>query len=158
MGKYSTPVQDFVQRLSFHAAPATPPRLLTGYRWELENGLAVPTESTAGYSDMPAIRLYLPSIRDTFRPARFVDGTLEIKLHIAAARQEGIVNWIKRVETVMDALQYKPQAQRETAALAGTLRHFDWSMTDNFIAGNSLIAQIIVTAHPAARSVGGRRT
>lgn len=157
MGKYSTPLADFVARLTYHTTPGAA-RLLDGFRWELDDGKAVPTESTQGYKDMPALRLYLPSVRENFRPRVNIDGTVDIRLHIASARQEGIVKWMESVEKVMDALQYKAETPLAIGALAGTLRHFDWSMTDNFIAGNSLIAQVIVTTHPNVRQVAGRRT
>jgi hypothetical protein len=159
MGKYSTPLADFVARLNWHTVEGeTPARLLAGVKWEITDGKVVPTADVQGLKDLPGLRLYLPQLRESFRPARNLDGTITLNLLIATAREAGIVSWIQTVEKVMDALQYRAADPLATGALAGTLRHFDWSMTDNFIVGNSLNAQVSIVAHTAVREVANRRT
>lgn len=158
MGRYSTPVADFLARLEYHAADV-PGRLLQGFKWDISSkaGLSTPTMSVRGELDLPHLRIYLPEISENYRPTRHTDGTLTINLMVATNRTLGVVAFLQAVEKVMDALQLTATDPPAAHALAGTLRHFDWKMQDNFILEVSIQGQVSISAHPRVGDVGNRR-
>lgn len=156
LGKYSRPLADFLARIEYHAKPG---RLLAGWRWDIstKGGLNVPTSSVRGLDDLPGLRLYIPEINESFRPARHTDGTISFALLIATKREGGVLELIRGIEKVIDALQLTASATPEKKALAGTVRHFDWKAGDHFILPTSINAQVTITAHPKVGDVGNHR-
>lgn len=157
-GKYSLPMADFLARIEWQAA-SIPGRILRGWHWDVSSkgGLAIPMSSVRGLADLPGLRIYLPDINETFRPARHTDGTITFALLIATAREGGVVEFIRGIEKVIDALQLTPTDPPAPKALAGTMQHFTWKAGDNFILPNSINGQITISAHPAVGDVGNHR-
>jgi hypothetical protein len=158
MGKYSTPLADLLARIEWHAANIDG-RILRGWHWDISSkgGLAIPVASVRGLADLPGLRIYLPEISETFRPARHTDGTITFGLLVATQRTKGVVEFARGIEKVIDALQLTPTDPPVQKALAGTMRHFDWKAGDHFILENSLNAQVTISAHPAVGDVGNHR-
>lgn len=159
MGKYSAPMADLLARIEYHGADIEG-RLLRGFHWDISSkgGLAIPTMSIRGETDLPHLRLYLPEISESFRPARHTDGILTLSLMIATQRTLGVVAFVQQVEKVMDALQLTATTPAVPKALTGTLRHFDWKLQDNFILETSIQGQVSISAHPRVGDVGNRRS
>ena len=155
-GKYSTPMADFIARLKYHAAPG---KILAGWHWDItaKGGLSIPTMSIRGIRDLPHLRLYLPHINESFRPARHTDGFLTFHLLVSTQRTKDVVEFLRGIEKVIDALQLTATDPPVPKALAGTVQHFDWKAEDHFILENSLNAQVSITAHPRVGEVGNRR-
>jgi len=148
-GMYSGPVADVIARLDHHTRDVGG-RILRGYDWT-----ATPVREGESADSLPAIRLFAPDIRETFRAARLVTGTLEISVQVAVAREQGLVALMRAVESVADALQTGTDGA--VSALAGTAGHFDFRTEGNFAVDSSLNAHLIVSVTPAARAIGRRR-
>lgn len=148
---------DFIGRIEYHAAQ--PGRILAGWQWDISSkgGLSVPTSAIRGLAGLPGLRIYLPDMSETFRPARHTDGIIVIKLLVATAREGGVLEWTQGIEKVIDALQTRRDGTGERAAIAGTVRHFDWKTEDNFILENSLNSHLSISLHTAVGDVGNHR-
>lgn len=161
-GKYSRPLADFLARIAFQSADVSG-RILRGWHWDVSSkatgaaALAVPTMSIRGLKDLPGVRIYLPDISETFRPARHTDGVFTIKLLVSTLRTDGAVAWVDGIQKVIDALQNTPTDPWEPKAIAGTVQHFAWKTEDNFILDNSLNAHLSISLHPQVGDVGKHR-
>lgn len=155
-GKYSTPLADFVTRLKWHAAPG---RILAGWKWDItaKGGLTIPTMSIRGIRDLPHLRLYLPDITGSFRPSRHTDGQITFNLLVSTQRTKDVVEFVRGIEKVIDALQLTATDPPVAKALAGSLKHFEWKATDHFILEQSCNAQVSITVHPRVGDVGNNR-
>jgi hypothetical protein len=153
---------DFLARINFHAQDV-PGRILRGWHWDVSakakgaDGLAVPTMSIRGLADLPGLRIYLPDLSETFRPARHTDGTIKINILVATKRTNGVVTFIDGIQKVVDALQNSATDPWSAQAIDGTVKHFDWEAKDNFILENSLNSHLSISLHPRVGDVGNHR-
>lgn len=152
MGVYSTPLADLEARLTYQAADIDG-RLLRGAKLEI-----TPREETEGVSDMPCLRLYIPTIRENYRPARYGDGSLTLNVLVATHRDKGNLELMAWVEKLIDAARLKADASGSRSALAGTMRPFDWSATEPFVTGVSLNTHVIISLVTRPRELGLNRT
>lgn len=150
MGQLSTPTADLIARMDYHTAASG--RILFGFFWK-----ALPIREGESQSDFPNVRLFIPDMAGAFRPAKLATAEIEFKMIVAVAREKGLVELMKAVEKVVDALEIKTDGTT-VAALAGTAKMFDWHTDGNFTVDGSLNAQLIISATPAVKSVGNRRT
>lgn len=161
-GKYSRPLADFLARIDFHAQDVAG-RILRGWHWDVSSkakgidGLAVPTMSIRGLKDLPGLRIYLPELSETFRPARHTDGLITINILVSTKRTDGVIDWVNGIQKVVDALQNSPTDPWVAKAIDGTVQHFRWEAKDNFILENSLNSHLSLSLHPIVGDVGKHR-
>jgi hypothetical protein len=146
---YSTILADLIARMDYHSADVSG-RILRGVKW-----VKTPVIEGEALTDLPTARLFIPNIKESYKPAKQIFGTIEIMLLVASAREKGVVVNLQWVEKVMDSLQLNTSGV--VAALAGTIKPFDWRTEGNFTVDGSLNAQVIISATPAVRGIAQRR-
>lgn len=144
MGRYSTVIADVLARLAYQTvADQSPPRILAGFKYE-----PIPRVHLEGWTDLPGIAVFIPSAAGQFRPARLTQGTIKIMIAVAVKKDDGMTALFEAMEKVIDALQTKPDGTDAAAVLNGTMKHFDWSMSENFVVDLSITGQITINAEP----------
>lgn len=150
MGRYSTPIQDLIDRLTYHTATGqTPARMLAGMKI-----VQVPTVEVEGTTDLPSARIYVPDFIEFFAPARNIDGAVQVKVIIASDRAQGIPAALAWVEKFLDAVQTNTSG--DVSALSGTARHFDVNVKDSMPTDRSLDVPLMLTLHLKKNEVGHR--
>lgn len=151
MGRYSTPIQDLIDRLTYHATTGqTPARMLDGLKI-----VAIPEKDVEGSADLPNVRLFVPDFHEHFSGGRNVDGHILLKLHIATQREKGLPESMSWTEKIMNALQISTTTGQRTA-LAGTARHFDVEAKDGHATDRALNVYLMITLQPFKHEVGSR--
>lgn len=149
---FSTPMADIIARLKFHTTLGqTPKRMLDGWKFE-----DVPLTDVEGLKDLPGVRIYVPDVGGDYRPSRNESGTMKVRLVLATSRKLGLVEHLKGVELVMDALNYS-DASGQVKWLAGSVKPWSWSTEDNFIVDTSINSQVSIVIEPKVVEIGKRR-
>jgi hypothetical protein len=144
-------VQKLIDRLTYHKADVEG-RLLRGMKFE-----PIPVKDPEGQSDLPVIRLWVPTIRESYRGASLGTGEMTLNLTVSTRRSEGLVKLLEKVELVMDALETSNTGLVDPG-LDGTLvRPFNVSLGGSFVLDLSLNAQLSITAAPKQFERGGRQ-
>jgi hypothetical protein len=153
-GNYSSVVAALIARLIYHTADVEG-RLLRGIRFE-----PIPTADVEGQTDLPIIRLWLPTLREGSQAARVGTGEMTLNLTISTPRLSGMVTHLELVELVMDAIETsqggdtgagEPSGTEVTAGpgLDGTLRRpMVMTIGGSFVRDLDLTAQVTITAIP----------
>jgi hypothetical protein len=159
MGMYSTPIQDVIDRLTYHTLAAQiPARMLDGTKLE-----SVPRSSVEGLADLPGVRLLIPTVESEYFPGGRTgqeQGTIKMLLVIGVKRDDGanaLATLLKQVETVLDALNIDATGQF-SPSIKGTLKPFSWKIENTYPVDNSLNAQVSVSLEPRPVPLGQRRS
>src|SRR4051812_46505632 len=128
MGQLSTPTEDLIARLTYHAG--APGRILAGFNFK-----PVPILEGESLADLPAIRFFIPNYSGSFRPARSAEALIEFMVAVAVSREKGMVELARAVERVADAAATKIDGT--VFALAGTVKPFEWRTEGNFTVDGS---------------------
>lgn len=150
MGRYSTPIAGILARLNYQADTNFEDRLLSGVKI-----IAAPVKETKGMIDVPCVMLFLPDFQENFAPARNIDGKMEIKIWVMAARDVELVGAYALAERVLDALQRDP-ASGLAAAIPGTARHCDGKLEGAYAKSKFFHLPITLYLQPFKHEVGFR--
>jgi hypothetical protein len=102
MGKYVELVQTVIDRITFHAVPGG---ILEGFK-----AFYGPTEDVEGISDLPSVRLFIPTPSEAWSGTKGTFG-LVVNVMVATARaqrvQDGtdVLEHTAALEKVMDAIE-----------------------------------------------------
>ncbi len=149
MGKYAAVVQKLIDRLTFHVGAG---QMLAGMKF-----VPIPVKDPEGQSDLPVIRLWVPTVRESYRSASLGTGEMTLNVTVSTERSKGLVELLEKVELVMDALETSSTGSVDPG-LSGTLvRPFNVSLGGSFVLDLSLNAQLSITAAPKQFERGGRQ-
>lgn len=157
MGMFSGPIQDVINRLTYHTTTAIPARMLDGFKFE-----AVPRAQVEGMTDLPGIRLLIPTIEAQYRPGGRTgqeEGTLTLHLVVGVKRDDGnntLATLINHVEKVLDALNFNTTGAL-APSIAGTMKPFSWKIENTYPVDISLNAQVSISLEPRPVILGQRR-
>jgi hypothetical protein len=149
MGTYSICVEKLVERLQSQLATG---KVLAGFKFD-----PFPSDQQDGASDLPRVRLFLPSITEQFKPRSFTRAVLVVKLIVSTNRVSGVQALVTAVEKVVDAVEMKADGTIDPL-LEGTLRKpFSWSQSNAFAESVSSNAELTFNLTPKKIPLRGKR-
>lgn len=148
MGKYSAVLTEVVARLNYHVGSG---RDLDGYKFE-----EIPIEEAEGQKDLPAVRLYIPSLAESFRASEVGMTRMGLIITVSTSKKDGIVEHVKKVEKVMDAIEKNTSGVID-AGLKGTLlRPMGMTLEVSRATTLSITSEIRISAEPRPFERGKR--
>lgn len=149
MSNLSVPVADLIARLTYHTADVVG-RLLRGYK------LAVaPIKEIQGATDLPCVRVLMPTVTEEYRGLTVVAPTLRLQIHVATLRSAGVPAFLDAVEKVQDALE-RDTTGAYNFVVAGTRNRIATQLATSSALDLSLNGLITVTVEPKLRERGKR--
>lgn len=151
MGKYSAVVEALINRLTRHCETDG---ILAGWKFTFE-----PTADVEGKKDLPSIRFFdLPQTQEPLSPVLITDGNMTLQLLVATSRKVGVVQFVKDIETVLDAISLNDDEEPDLSLDQTLSTPLALSSTDAFANDISLNAVIQIVARPLPVIPGSRRS
>lgn len=114
-----------------------------------------PSVDVEGQRDFPIARMWLPTITEVSHPT-VVDGSITLKISLSTSVKEGLVEWMRKVETLLDAIELDERGV-DTSLHGKLAKPMLINVRFSFATDLSLNAQILVTLTPNASARAGRR-
>lgn len=154
MGNLTRPIQEVIDRLQYQAGLADPERILHGAIIR-----DIPIVTIESLKDFPSVSVFIPSIRETYRPKDLALPSISIPIVVSTEREKGLLHLYEWVERVIDALEVKRDGSGHVDPnLVATSKPFAVSVGNNFALELSLNAQLTITIDPRPVLRGTRRT
>ena len=150
MGIYKSPIDEIVARMAYHTGAG---QLLAAYQWH-----PLPQTGADGVDDYPSIRLLIPDLSESYRASRHGNSSMNVRLGVAVAKEDGIPALMAAIEAVIDCVEINTSDEVDAGLSGTTMKPVAFRVSTPFATETSLSAPIVIDVTPRPFNRGNRRS
>lgn len=149
MGVYADIISEISTRLNYHVGSG---KMLDGYSYT-----AVPIVTVDGIDDLPAIRLFVPNLSETYKPKNQGNSSMTANILVSIKREDGVPAVLTAIEKVMDAIETNTSDVIDPGLAGNLLQPLNMQIRNTQTLQNSVNAELSIEVTPKVFGRGNRR-